>query len=104
VFVTGSEYEGFGVGILEAMAAGKIVLCRDIAPINGFVERGSNGFFLDFERGAADLATIRELTGLDAARCAAMSEAAQRKAKGYDWDSVARKFSAHYAQALAARD
>ena len=103
VFVTGSEYEGFGVGILEAMAAGKIVLCRDIAPINGFVERGSNGFFLDFDQGAADLATIRELTGLDAARCAAMSEAAQRKAKGYDWDSVARKFSAHYAQALAIR-
>ena len=38
VFITGSEYEGFGIGILEAMAAGKIVLCRDMAPINGFVE------------------------------------------------------------------
>jgi alpha-1,3-mannosyltransferase len=104
VFVTGSEYEGFGVGILEAMAAGKIVLCRDIAPINGFVERGVNGFFLGFERSAGDLATVRELAGLDAKGCTAMSEASQRKAKRYDWDSVAQQFSAHYAQALASRD
>ena len=103
VFVTGSEYEGFGVGILEAMAAGKIVLCRDIAPINGFVERGVNGYFLDFERSAGDLATVRELGGLDASSCTAMSEAAQRKAKRYDWDSVAQQFSVHYAQALAVR-
>jgi alpha-1,3-mannosyltransferase len=101
VFVTGSEYEGFGLGILEAMAAGKIVLCRDITPINGFVERGVNGFFLGFDGSAADTAVVREVAGVDAARCAAMSDAAQRKAKGYDWDSVARKFSTHYAQALA---
>ena len=103
VFVTGSEYEGFGIGILEAMAAGKIVLCRDIEPINGFVERGVSGFFLDFEPGARDLGTLRELTRLDAAQCAAMSEAAQAKARHYDWDSVAQRFSALYAQALAPR-
>ena len=101
VFITGSEYEGFGIGILEAMAAGKIVLCRDMEPINGFVERGRSGFFLDFGLGEKDLAVVREITGLDAARCEAMAVAAQAKAKTYDWDSVARKFSAHYAQALS---
>jgi len=62
VFITGSEYEGFGIGILEAMAAGKIVLCRDMAPINGFVERGATGFFLDFDMGEKDLAVIRAAT------------------------------------------
>jgi alpha-1,3-mannosyltransferase len=101
VFITGSEYEGFGIGIIEAMAAGKIVLCRDIEPINGFVDRGASGFFLDFGLGEKDLAVVRELTQLDAQRCAAMSEAAQAKAKAYDWESVARRFSAHYTQALA---
>lgn len=100
VFVTGSEYEGFGIGIVEAMAAGKIVLCRDIAPINGFIDRGASGFFLGFDRGAADLAVIRELASLDAPGCTAMADAAQARARGYDWDGVARRFSAHYAQAL----
>ncbi|VTU25864.1 glycosyltransferase family 4 protein [Variovorax sp. PBL-E5] len=102
VFITGSEYEGFGVGILEAMAAGKIVVCRDMKPINGFVERAVNGFFLDFDGGAGDLAVVREIASLDAPRCEAMSNAAQHSAKRYDWDSVAARFSAHYANALGA--
>lgn len=101
VFITGSEYEGFGIGIIEAMAAGKIVVCRDIAPINGFVDRGESGFFLDFGLGEKDLAVMREITSLDTQRCSAMSNAAQVKAKGYDWESVARRFSDHYARALA---
>jgi alpha-1,3-mannosyltransferase len=102
VFVTGSEYEGFGIGILEAMAAGKIVLCRDMTPINGFVEPSVNGFFLDFDIGAKDLAVVREVASLDGERCAAMSTAAQQRAKRYDWEVVAETFSAHYAQALEA--
>jgi alpha-1,3-mannosyltransferase len=102
VFITGSEYEGFGVGILEAMAAGKIVVCRDMKPINGFVERALNGFFLDFDGGAKDLAVVREIAGLDAQRCETMSNAAQATAKRYDWDSVAQRFAAHYANALGA--
>jgi alpha-1,3-mannosyltransferase len=101
VFITGTEYEGFGIGIIEAMAAGKIVVCRDIEPINGFVDRGITGFFLAFDQGAQDLAVMREITGLDAERCAAMSAAAQVKAKRYDWDSVALRFSEQYALALA---
>ena len=102
VFVTGSEYEGFGVGILEAMAAGKIVVCRDMAPINGFVERGRTGFFLDFDLGAGDRDVIRQMAGLDAATCDAMSLAAQQTAKRYDWDVVVQTFGAHYAAAVAA--
>ena len=104
VFITGSEYEGFGIGIIEAMAAGKIVLCRDIAPINGFVDRGATGFFLDFDGGERDLAVLRELAGLGMERCQAMSAAAQAKARRHDWDSVARRFTEHYAQALAGTD
>ncbi|MBT2325787.1 glycosyltransferase [Variovorax paradoxus] len=100
VFITGSEYEGFGIGILEAMAAGKIVLCRDIAPINNFVDKGATGFFLDFDMADKDLAVIRELASLDAERCTAMMDAAQAKAKAYDWESVALKFAEQYTQAL----
>lgn len=102
VYITGSEYEGFGVGILEAMAAGKIVLCRDMEPINAFVEPGVSGFFLDFDRGAGDLSVMREVAGLDAPRCIAMSKAAQLRAKRHDWEVVADQFAAHFAAAVAA--
>lgn len=103
VFVTGSEYEGFGLGILEAMAAGKIVICRDMRPINGFVEHSVNGFFLGFDGSAGDAAVLQEIASLDARRCAEMSEAAQSRARHHDWESVARRFSEHYAQALTMR-
>ncbi len=101
VFITGSEYEGFGVGILEAMAAGKIVVCRDMAPINGFVLPAVNGFFLDFDLGESDMAAVREIANLAPQRCATMSAAAQAKAGKYDWNTVARKFSTVYADAVA---
>lgn len=100
VFITGSEYEGFGIGIVEAMAAGKIVVCRDISPINGFVDKSETGFFFDFDNGPGDLATVREIAGLDATRCEAMCAAAQRKAKRYDWEPVALRFAEYYAKAL----
>jgi alpha-1,3-mannosyltransferase len=103
VFITGTEYEGFGVGILEAMAAGKIVVCRDMAPINGFAQQGVSGFYLNFDGSAQDLAVVREIAGLDANRCRAMSNAAQSTAKRYDWDAAARRFREHYVQALGQR-
>ena len=101
VYITGSEYEGFGVGILEAMAAGKIVLCRDMEPINAFVEPGVSGFFLDFEGGPRDLSVIREVADLGVQRCSAMSSAAQARAKRHDWDVVADQFRVHFTAALA---
>ncbi|VWX62753.1 Glycosyltransferase involved in cell wall bisynthesis [Burkholderiales bacterium 8X] len=100
VFVTGSEYEGFGVGILEAMAAGKIVVCRDMTPINGFVEHGVNGFFADFHMGEHDLGVIRTIASLSAERCASMSAAAQARAKRYDWAEVAQTFMNYYEGAV----
>lgn len=101
VFITASEYEGFGVGVLEAMAAGKIVICRDMEPLNGFVDAGSNGLFLKFDQGAKDLETLRRLARLDAQACAAMATAAQATAGERDWAAVARKFSDQYVQALS---
>jgi len=82
------------------MAAGKIVACRDMEPINGFVQHEVNGFFLAFDGSKKDLDVVRRIAGLDPDRCTTMSEAAQTTAKRYDWDSVARQFTEHYNTAL----
>lgn len=101
VYITGTEYEGFGIGINEALAAGKIAVCRDIAPINDFVEASKTGFFIKFDGSAGDLATIREITNLPPTRVAAMAAAAQQSARRYDWNTVAQNFSRQYEQALS---
>ena len=38
VFITASQFEGFGLSVVEAMAAGLPIICRNIEPLNGFVK------------------------------------------------------------------
>ena len=40
VFITASEHEGFGISIIEAMAAGLLVICRNMSPLDTFVSDG----------------------------------------------------------------
>lgn len=54
IFITGSEYEGFGLSVIEAIGAGLYVVCRDIEPLNSFVS-GQNGCLLEFDRSEADV-------------------------------------------------
>ncbi len=49
-FISASSYEGFGIAVIEAMAAGAIPVLNNIATFNAFVEDGRNGFILDFEK------------------------------------------------------
>ena len=58
VFVTASEFEGFGLSLVEAMAAGLPVICRDIAPLDGFVASDSNGVRLSFAGDPADVGRL----------------------------------------------
>jgi alpha-1,3-mannosyltransferase len=103
VFITASEYEGFGLSVIEAMAAGLLVLCRDMAPLNGFVENGKNGAFVSLDGAAADLNAITALCAAPEGRIAAMQDNTRATSQLYSWDSAVKKYASVYEDLLADR-
>ena len=101
VYVTASEHEGFGLSLVEALAAGLIVVCRDIAPINSFFRNREAGCLLRFDGTPADVEALCEVLGSAATQASAMSEAARAAAVPHDWDVVAPLFVNHYREVLA---
>ena len=61
VYITASEHEGFGLSIVEAMAAGLVVICRDMVSLNGFLQHGRSGWLLRFDGNAQDLHALGSL-------------------------------------------
>lgn len=95
-FVSASEYEGFGISVLEAMAAGVPVIVNDIAAFRNFVEDGKNGFIVDFAK-AKNICGV--LDGIKRYNLREISEKAQKEAKKYDWKALANRIEDIYEKA-----
>jgi alpha-1,3-mannosyltransferase len=100
VYITATEYEGFGISIVEAMAAGLIVVCRNISPLNCFIVERESGFFLNFDEQSDDQFVLRSLLILDDHKLEAISNNARERAKKYDWNNAVQEFSRHYKEVL----
>lgn len=105
VYATASEHEGFGLSIVEAMAAGLQILCRDMTPLNTFVQAGVTGQFLMFEGGQADaLVDTRALQALLQQDATARGEGrakARATADIYNWQGAAKRFEQRFHEALS---
>ena len=101
VYITASEHEGFGLSVVEAMAAGLIVICRDMVPLNTFVEHGTSGWLQQFDGSAADLQRLEQLLRTAPEKAQRMSVAARQAASVHDWDVVVPRFIGHYRDTLA---
>jgi alpha-1,3-mannosyltransferase len=102
LFITASEHEGFGLGVVEAMAAGLVVVCRNMSPLNRFFVPGESGSFLRFDGTAEDIRALDEVLATTSAKVAAMSRAARAAAMEYDWAAALPRFLEHYRRALTA--
>lgn len=102
VYITASEHEGFGLSVVEAMAAGLIVVCRDMSPLNTFVSQALNGLLLRFDGGEQDLTALAGLLASGPDGAASLSAAARRAAGEHDWDVAAPRFVDHYRAVLCA--
>jgi alpha-1,3-mannosyltransferase len=100
VYITASEHEGFGLSIVEAMAAGLLVVCRDMAPLNGFVEAGRSGHFLSFDDSSQDANTLRALLSRPEASVDRGGQTARVMAQQYNWHTAAARFEQQFQQVL----
>lgn len=91
-----STKETFGIGVLEAMAAGMPVLAWDWGHAPQLVTPGVNGLVVR----PGDIAGSATALGQIMAQYDAMSRAAREAAAGHDWSAVLPQYLAVYAAAL----
>jgi alpha-1,3-mannosyltransferase len=100
VFVSASEYEGFGLTLVEGMSAGLIPIVSRIPSFECIIRKARIGIALDFtdpEQAACEIAAYVESIRAD---YAPMRDTAIGASQHYCWAQVARKFHACYLEIL----
>ena len=91
-----SEYEGFGLTVIEGMAAGLLPLVSAIPSFKAIVSQAKLGQIVDYQsphQAAEQIANYHQhrLEGYPKARQAAITASSQ-----YDWNQVAERFTSLY--------
>ncbi len=81
-----STYEGFGLTLLEAMAAGCVCVVNDIPPYRRIVTAEADGVIVDFGKKHEAARRVRELLKAPPSQLARLQASARRKAEANDWD------------------
>ena len=92
-----SRFEGFGMPVIEAMAAGTPVLCSDRGALPEVAGGAAALFDADDAEGLAELLVQLEQ---DAERRAAMRRSGRERATGFSWPRCARETLAAYRRAM----
>ncbi|MCA1032217.1 glycosyltransferase family 4 protein [Bacillus timonensis] len=95
-FISASEYEGFGLSSLEAMAAGRIPLLNSIPSFKKMVDDGENGYLLNFDDMDAVVAKMKTVLR---SNHKGLKEEAIERARKNSWNTTVNHFKEIYQDA-----
>ena len=101
VLLCPSLQEGFGLCVLEAMAAGAAVVVSAREPFTEYLDE-SSAVFVDPERVESIFSAVDQLASAPARR-AELGRKGQARARGFGWDHVAREHERLYQSLLERR-
>jgi alpha-1,3-mannosyltransferase len=95
LFVSASEYEGFGISVVEAMAAGLPVIANDIESFRNLIKNGESGFLIDYSDTEKVKNLLLKIRNLNLSKICGN---AQIEAKKYDWKLSVNKIEEIYGE------
>ncbi|MBL7160311.1 MAG: glycosyltransferase family 4 protein [Candidatus Aenigmarchaeota archaeon] len=90
-FASASEYEGFGISVLEGMASGCVPLVSPLPTYNDILN--GKGFLVDYRNPEKAAGQILEILGKD---MTLLRKRAREEARKYDWPHVMEKWESVY--------
>jgi glycosyltransferase involved in cell wall biosynthesis len=102
VFVLPSDYEAFGIVLLEAMACGKPCVATRVGGVSDIVDHGKTGLLVEYGNVQALKEALVSLLGDHELRAEIGAAARRSVGERFDWSAVVSRIEAEYA-GLAAR-
>ena len=99
-FISASEYEGFGISAIEAMASGLIPVLSQIPSFKTFVTSKHNGFIVDFSNIKNATIQLEQILKISKTERQKLSKNAIESSKKYSWKTQIKKFEKIYAEVI----
>lgn len=100
-FVSASEYEGFGISAVEAMASGTVCLLNDINSFRNFIRHDENGFILNFKDQKMTIDFVSKLIAMKREEYQKLANSAKEFAGKYSWSISANEVLKIYQKLLS---
>ncbi|MCB0805053.1 MAG: glycosyltransferase family 4 protein [Bacteroidales bacterium] len=100
VFLSASEYEGFGLTAVEAMASGTPVVLNNIDSFRVFLENKDFGSIAEFKDVEATATKIENFITLDQNKYRLVSGQAREYASNYSWKTIEKRIREVYLNVL----
>lgn len=96
VFITASDYESFGIALLEAMSTGTVVAANAIPAFRELVTPGESGALVDFQDSEGAATAVIRLLEMAPGELVQIGERARRRARSFSWERIAERIDHIY--------